>query len=338
MPAARRGIVTGGTWCVDNNRQVTYWPEEDGIVEILSQELAGGGSGCNLAVDIRHLDPAMPVETIAVVGDDEGGRFLRSIAEEAGIDHRQMHVDGSLPTQFTDAYSSAATHRRTHLFAKGVAGALTPDHFDLAATAGRILHLGLPGFHKQLDGVWANGDNGWVAVLKKARALGLKTNIELASLEPRVLADTVMPCLGHLDYVVVNDTEIGALADLPTVSHGVTDADLCEAAARKVLEGGAMELVVVHWPKLAIAVSRDGTVARKTSCAIPADLVVGANGAGDAFAAGMIYGLHEEWPLERSLALAHATAACSLRSVTTSGAVVGWQETLRLAESWGWRA
>lgn len=337
MAAARRGIVTGGTWCVDNNRLVSYWPEEDGIVEILSQELAGGGSGCNLAVDIRHLDPNMPVETIAIVGDDEGGRFLRGIAEEAGIDHRQMHVDGSLPTQFTDAYASAATHRRTHLFAKAVAAALTPDHFDLAATTGRILHLGLPGFHKQLDGVWEDGDNGWVTILKKARAAGLKTNIELASLEPRILADTVMPCLDHLDYVVVNDTEIGALAGLPTVSHGVTDADLCEAAARKVLDGGAMELVVVHWPKLAIAVTRDGTVARKTSCAIPPDLVIGANGAGDAFAAGMIYGVHEDWPLEKSLALAHATAACSLRSVTTSGSVVGWQETLKLADAWGWR-
>jgi sugar/nucleoside kinase (ribokinase family) len=337
MAAARRGIVTGGTWCVDNNRLVSFWPEEDGIVEILSQELAGGGSGCNLAVDIRHLDPNMPVETIAIVGDDEGGRFLRGIAEEAGIDHRQMHVDGSLPTQFTDAYASAATRRRTHLFAKAVAAALTPDHFDLAATTGRILHLGLPGFHKQLDGVWKDGDNGWVTILKKARAAGLKTNIELASLEPHILADTVMPCLDHLDYVVVNDTEIGALAGLPTVSHGVTDADLCEAAARKVLDEGAMELVVVHWPKLAIAVTRDGTVARKTSCAIPSDLVVGANGAGDAFAAGMIYGVHEDWPLEKSLALAHATAACSLRSVTTSGSVVGWQETLKLAETWGWR-
>lgn len=337
MPA-RRGIITGGTWCVDNNRLIDFWPEEDGIVEILSQERAGGGSGCNLAVDIRHLDPAMPVETIAIVGDDEGGRFLRELAEEAGIDHRQMYVDGSMATQFTDAYASALTHRRTHIFSKAVAAALTPDHFDLAATTGRILHLGLPGFHKQLDSVWDDGDNGWVAVLKKARAHGLKTNIELASLEARVLADTVMPCLGYLDYVVVNDAEIGALAALPTVSHGVTDADLCEAAARKVLENGAMELVVVHWPKLAIAVTRDGVVAKNTSCAIPSELVVGANGAGDAFAAGMIYGLHESWPLEKALALAHATAACSLRSVTTSGSVVGWQETLRLADSWGWRS
>lgn len=335
--AARRGIVTGGTWCVDNNRLISFWPEEDGIAEILGQELAGGGSGCNLAVDIRHLDPGLPVETIAVVGDDEGGRFLRAIAEEAGIDHRQMHVDGSLPTQFTDAYASATTHRRTHLFAKAVAAALTPDHFDLEATAGRILHLGLPGFHKRLDGPWAGGDNGWVTVLKKARALGLKTNIELASLAPQILTETVMPCLAHLDYVVVNDAEIGALAGLPTVSHGVTDADLCEAAARAVLDKGAMDLVVVHWPKLAIAVARDGTVARKTSVAIPSELVVGANGAGDAFASGVIYGLHEGWPLDRSLALAHATAACSLRSVTTSGSVVGWQETLALADQWGWR-
>ena len=87
--AARRGIVTGGTWCVDNNRVISFWPEEDGIAEILSQELAGGGSGCNLAVDIRHLDPALPVETIAIVGDDEGNGILDGTGEnEAPINPR----------------------------------------------------------------------------------------------------------------------------------------------------------------------------------------------------------------------------------------------------------
>lgn len=336
--ADRRGIVTAGTWCVDYNRLVPFWPEEDGIVEIISQEMGGGGPGHNLGVDIRRLDPQMPVETIGIVGDDEPGRFLIGEAQRAGIDTRQMHVSGELPTQFTDAYASRVTHRRTHIFYKGVAALLTPDHFDLAATSGRILHLGLPGFHARLDAPWADGDNGWVSILKKARATGLKTNIELASLEARLLADTVMPCLPHLDYVIVNDAEIGALSGTTTVRHGITNVDACLKAAKTVLESGAMEHVVVHWPAMAVAVTRDGTVVRVPSVAIPADQVVGANGAGDAFAAGIIYGLHEGWPLDRSLALAHATAAASLRSVTTSEAVVSWQEALRLADGWGWRS
>lgn len=335
---ARRGIVTGGTWCVDYNRVVAFWPEEDGIAEILSQEAGGGGPGFNLGVDVRKLDPDLPVETIGIVGDDGDGRFLREEATRYGIDVRQLHVDGRLPTEFTDAYASKTTHRRTHIFYKGVAALLTPDHFDFEATTGKILHLGLPGFHARLDGPWAGGDNGWVTVLKKARAAGLKTNIELASLDAHLLGDVVMPCLPHLDYVIVNDAEIGALSGLTTRTGGGTDAEACVAAAKTVLAKGAADLVVAHWPDMAVAVARDGTVARRSSVAIPADEVVGANGAGDAFASGVVYGLHEGWALEDCLALAHATAAASLRSVTTCGSVVPWREALKLAEGWGWRS
>lgn len=326
-----------GTWRVDNNHLIDSWPQEGDFVEVLEQKRTSSGSGSNLAIDIRHLDPTMPVETITLVGDDENGRFLRSLAEEAGINHRQMYVDTSAPTQFVDAYASARTGHHTRLFAKAVASFLTPDHFDLAATAGRILHLGLPSLHKLLDDLWTSGDTGWVTVLKKAQALGLKTNMELANLEPQILIETVRPCLDYLDYVVASVSEISVLAGLPTISGGTASTERCEAAARAVLSGGAMDLVVVHWSRMAIAVARDGTVARKASVAIPPDLVVGTNGADDAFTAGLIYGLHEGWPLEQSLTLAQGAAACSMRSTTTSGAVISWQETLKLADEWGWQ-
>ena len=74
----RRGFITGGTWCVDNNRMVTHWPEEDGIAEFIEEERHGGGSGCNFALNIKRLDSAMPVETIAIVGDDDFARDVVS--------------------------------------------------------------------------------------------------------------------------------------------------------------------------------------------------------------------------------------------------------------------
>ena len=64
---------------------------------------------------------------------------------------------------------------------------------------------------------------------------------------------------------------------------------------------------------------------------------MGANGAGDAFAAGMLYGIHESWSTNESLSLAHACAAVSLRSVSTTGAIVSWRECLDLAQRWGSR-
>ncbi|MGH6762094.1 MAG: carbohydrate kinase family protein [Phyllobacterium sp.] len=334
----RRGIITGGTWCVDRNRVVSSWPQEDGLAEYLGEERHGGGSGHNLAVDIKRLDPAMWVETVGLVGDDEEGRFLLSLAAADGIDHEQMHVSDEAGTHFTDAFVSRSSRRRTHIFNRGVADLLSPDHFNFERTKARILHLGLPGIHKRLDSPFGMDENGWVAVLRKARQAGLQTNLELASVEGDLLARLCQPCLPHLDFLIVNDFEIGAISGLVTLDSGQADVSACEKAARIVLERGAMDVVVVHSPRVAIAVTRDGRVVSKPSVNIPDALIVGANGAGDAFAAGMLYGLHEGWAIEDGLSLAHAAAATSLRSISTTTSVERSQACLELAAKWGWRS
>ncbi|MDQ0323301.1 sugar/nucleoside kinase (ribokinase family) [Pararhizobium capsulatum DSM 1112] len=114
--------------------------------------------------------------------------------------------------------------------------------------------------------------------------------------------------------------------------------DACERAARVVLEEGAMKLVVVHCPSSALVLTRDGERTVLPSIAIPESEIMGANGAGDAFAAGMLYGIHESWSTEDSLRIDHGCAAVSLRSVSTTGAIVSWRECLELAQRWGSRA
>jgi len=96
-----------------------------------------------------------------------------------------------------------------------------------------------------------------------------------------------------------------------------------------------MRQVVVHFPAGAVAVGRDEGVVRLASVRVPAAEIAGANGAGDAFAAGFLYGHHQGWSLREALALAHAAAAASLRSISTTGAVEGWRTCLELAATWG---
>lgn len=337
MTSGRRGILTGGTWCVDYNRTVSHWPGEDGLAELFDEERHGGGSGCNLALDMKLLDPSIPVETIGLVGDDDDGRYLVTTANAAGIDTGQMAVTAAAATQFCDAYVSLRSHRRTHVFHAGTGALLTPDHFDFSTTRMRYLHLGLPGVHRILDAPWQGEPSGWVAVLRGARAAGLQTNMELASIDPGLMARLVAPCLPHLDFLIVNDMEIGAIAGVETIRAGAPDRQACAHAARAVLERGAMKLVAVHCPAFAIAVTREGESTVLPSVAIPETEIQGANGAGDAFAAGMLYGLHEGWTVAQSLKLAHASAAVSLRSVSTTGAIVPWKDCLSLAETWGVR-
>jgi len=333
----RRGILTGGTWCIDRNILLDNWPSVNGRADILRADMSGGGSGCNMAIDMRKLDPSLPVATIAVVGDDMEGKFLAALAGKHGIDRTRMHVTSEAATDYTFAFSALPSGQRTHISYFGTSHLLTPDHFDFSDTPHRIFHLGLPGIHNVMDSPWKDDANGWVATLRKARASGLQTNMELASIASERLAALVRPCLPHLDLLVVNDHEIAGIAGFETVCDGKTDPAACEDAAKTVLAMGVAQMVVVHFPLGAVVASKDGGVTSRPSVNAPPSEVAGANGAGDAFAAGFVYGFHEGWSVDDALTLAHAVAAASLREISTTASVESWSNCLALAQKWGWR-
>lgn len=333
----RQGILTGGTWCIDRNLLLDKWPNENGRADILESQMSGGGSACNMAIAIRKLAPEIPVATIGLVGDDSEGRFLIAEADANGIDHSQMTVVSDVGTDYTFAFSSLPTGQRTHISFFDSSNHLTPDHFDFSNSTHRFFHLGLPGIHKLMDASWESDENGWVATLRKARSAGLKTNLELASIAAERLSALVRPCLPYLDMLIVNDAEIAGIAGIETVDGGSTDTQTCIEAAKAAMEMGAMDLVAVHFPMGGIVVTRDGSIASRPSVDVPPSEVQGANGAGDAFAAGFLLGVHQGRSVDEALSLAHATAAASLREISTTTAIESWSKCLELADTWGWR-
>lgn len=335
--ATRSGFICAGTFCLDRNIAIDRWPSEDMIGTAAGMRLSGGGPACNFAIDMLKLDPTVPVATQTLVGADADGDFLVAEAARFGIDTKGFARTDKARTQVTDAYYSVATGRRTHILFEGTAGLMTPDNFDFSDTTARFLHLGLPGIHPIMDGPWHGEANGWVAVLKRARAAGLETNLELVSVGEDRLREAILPCLPHLTTLVCNDFEIGALAGAQTLRDGQTDLAAVETAARVVLTRGAMELVAVHFTRGAVLVARNGEAIRAPSVAVPADAIKGANGAGDAFAAGFFYGRHKGWDHLACLRMGHAASAACLRAPGTYDAVESASACLALAEAWGWR-
>ncbi|TYB84330.1 carbohydrate kinase family protein [Oceaniovalibus sp. ACAM 378] len=158
-----------------------------------------------------------------------------------------------------------------------------------------------------------------------------------STVSPEAIRQAVTPCLEHLDYLVVNDYEIGALSQMDTLSDtGRSRIKAVIEAARLVLAQGRMKLVAVHFPEGAVAIRDSGELTTQPSVKVRPETVVGTNGAGDAFAAGFFCGLNKELSLAASLRLAHASATASLRSVDTYGAMVFMQQCLTLAEESGW--
>jgi sugar/nucleoside kinase (ribokinase family) len=65
---------------------------------------------------------------------------------------------------------------------------------------------------------------------------------------------------------------------------------------------------------------------------LPPGYIRGGAGAGDAFCAGMLYGLHERWDLERTMRLAVTAAAVCLSDASCTGAMRDLESTLALVD------
>src|ERR1700733_14888944 len=86
----RRGVLSAGTWCVDLNKTIPTWPPEDTMTYIVELDRQNGGSGSNMAIDLKRLAATLRVEAMGVIGDDDAGRFLLGRCEALGIDRRGL--------------------------------------------------------------------------------------------------------------------------------------------------------------------------------------------------------------------------------------------------------
>jgi sugar/nucleoside kinase (ribokinase family) len=70
---------------------------------------------------------------------------------------------------------------------------------------------------------------------------------------------------------------------------------------------------------------------------LPPNYIAGANGAGDALAAGVLLGIYGDWEMQECLKLGVCTAAASLSHVTCSDGVQPYADCLLLGDTYGFR-
>ncbi len=330
------GVVCAGSIVVDVGKIIQAYPPLDHITTIEDVSLSTGGPGLNMAVDLRALGASFPLAMLGAVGDDQHGAFVLAECARLGIDTAGVVTLPGVATSFTDAMVERVGGRRTFFHHIGANGC-----FDGAAAAlpdTRILHVGAPGLHPLMDAPTPNG-NGWSALLRRARAAGLHTNMELVSLAPERLGEVALPCLPHLSSIVVNELEAGALTGIDARvpgPDGPVDWDALAAMARGLVERG-VGLAVVHFPAGSVAAGPAGRIWRHGSVRLPAERVRSTTGAGDAFAAGVLFGLHGDRPVEECLRLGAAAAAACVQGQNTSDGIRPAEACLREADRAGYR-
>lgn len=339
MSGPPEGVLCAGTVLVDVAKVIDAYPALDHLATIEQVSLSTGGPGLNMAVDLRMLGAAFPVGVLGAVGDDEHAAFILAECTRLGIDTAGVRTLSGAVTSFTDGMIERDGGRRTFFHHSGANALFDASAADLGTA--RILHAGAPGIHPVMDRPLPDGGNGWSALLRRAQAAGLHTNLEMVSLTRDRTAQVALPCLPYLDSIVINELEAGALtgieAEVPE-ADGPADWPALETMALRLVEHGVSVLAVVHFPAGCVAAAPGGRTWRQGSVRLPREQVRSTTGAGDAFAAGVILGLHEGWPVERCLRLAVASAAACVRSSNTSDGIRPALQCLAEADRVGYRA
>lgn len=334
----RTGFIAGGNWIIDHIKDIDTWPPEDGLANILSQTNGNGGGPYNVLKDLAKLGAPFSLAGIGLIGDDADGRRILEDCRAHRIDTAQLRVTTAAPTSYTDVMSVRGTGHRTFFHARGTNALLGPEHFDFYGKPAKHFHLA---YLLLLDGLDAPGTDGRaraVDVLRRAREAGLKTSLDCVSAAPERQRAVVAPVLPEVDVLFTNDYEAELLTGI-TIGRG---AQLDHNAARRVARGlitlGVREWALIHFPEGSYACSARGELIWQPSVRLPEKEIAGTAGAGDAFAAGTLYGYHENWSMARSLELGVCAAAASLRHPTTSESVLPAVDCLALGKQYGYRA
>lgn len=312
--AGREGIAVVGTLLVDNLYEISAYPAEGELTKIRGVSLACGGLVPNNGIGLKKIAPTLPVFAVGKVGDDDAGKHALRVMQEAGVDVSAVTVSGAERTSFTDVMSVAGG-QRTFFTYPGACATFGYEDIPWDRLTCEMLHLG---YFLLLDKVDA-GDG--LAILKEAKARGMKTSIDLVS-ENSDRYTVVLPCLPYVDNLIINELEAGKLTGLAP-----TDENL-DAIASKLLDLGVRERVIIHQPALGLCATRDGVV-RLPSCKLPKGYVKGKTGAGDAFCSGALVAIARGAAPVEILTLAEAAAVASLTAADATSGILEAEELLK---------
>jgi ribokinase len=251
---------------------ITDYPEAGGFADVHEEITAPGGPTANTAVALSRLGAEVALAT--AVGGDELGRLVMHSLDAVGVDTRWLTVKPGEATTRTTCIVSRNPLDRTILIGRG-AQLVKGDQLNIAGLFGGdvlVLDAPDPDLRRFLLDLPAH-------TVPTTRLLG-----PLTTLANRELPDAFALALRH-DAVVSNEPDVLDVTGTWTLSdatvalqHRMRGATL---RAALVTRGARGCLIVTETERLSIP-------------AFQVD-VVDPTGAGDAFAAGVAWGMAQRW-------------------------------------------
>jgi sugar/nucleoside kinase (ribokinase family) len=331
----RCGLLSGGNWIVDQVKLIDVYPQPEQLGNIRGQSQGTGGAPYNVLIDLANSGAPFPLMGAGLVGQDPLGRQILDDCREHKIDLRYLKMTPKAPTSYTDVMTEQSQGRRTFFHARGANALWHGEDLDFDNVSCRLFHLGYLLLLDALDQPDSRYGTKAARLLAAAQAAGIKTSVDVVSEDSDRFAKVVSPALKYVDYCILNEIEAGKTTGFNLRQDGRLDTVALRHAAGALLQNGVRELVVIHFPEGAFARTRKGEDVWQASLKLPPKYILGTAGAGDAFCAGVLLGLHEGWELDRCLLTGVCVAAASLSDATCTAGVRSLKASMALARKFG---
>lgn len=336
---SRRGLLGGGNWIIDQVKLVDVFPQREQLANIRTQSEGTGGAPYNVLLDLAKLGADFPLFGAGLVGKDALGELILADCRKHKIDTKFLRATPDADTSYTDVMTEEGNGRRTFFHYRGANARWRGEDLDFAKQKAAIFHLGYLLLLDAMDEPDAKYGTKAARLLAAAQASGLKTSVDVVSEDSDRFNRIITPALKHVDYLIINEIEAGKTTGFKVRQpDGRLDTVALRHAAGALLQSGVRELVVIHFPEGGFARTRKGEDVWQPSLKLPDKFIAGTAGAGDAFCAGVLLGIHEGWELGRSLQTAVCVAAASLSDPTCTAGVKTLSACLSLGKKFGYRA
>jgi sugar/nucleoside kinase (ribokinase family) len=292
-------VFSYGTIGLDNIIRVPHFPRPDVSTHALSESDHLGGKATNTAVYLAGWGLNVAVGGMTIGDDAVGDRLFEILARHPNIGTRYLRRRAGLKSMYCRILVTPDGERA--IIGINVEGSpQTPITAEMVGDA-RLLTLDLYGGEERVAGA------------RLAREAGL----------PVVVGD-----LRRSDHPILPYTTV-AIASAAEIRDGYPGLAL-DAFARAIQASGPAGVIVTGGPGEVLVFDGDRPVSGVSPPEVP---VVDTTGAGDAFRAGVVYGVLAGWPLVESAALGTATGSLKGGRMGASSDLPTLGEVEKLARS-----
>jgi len=273
---------------------VDHMPVTGELILTDTIDLTLGGCAANVSTALAKLGTQATL--VGRIGDDIAGVVVRELLEKAGVNTQGLIRSEGIATSQTLIVNVKGQDRR-FIHTYGSNSRFVAADIPLEPTP-EILYLG--GYLL----MQSCRPEELATVLKKARANGAKTILDVVTPGKADYLPWLEPVLPEVDYFLPNDHEGHLITGLPSPLE----------QAQLFRKAGAMNVLITQGDK--------GTLWLGDNLHLEADIFrvpfVDGSGSGDAFAAGLILGLLENRSPEENLTIASAVGASCVRALGTT--------------------